>query len=305
MIKIGLLKYQNFPWENVIYNAYEEALTSDPNKNFKVNEIFNYPENDDFYDFIIVIGCKVIAKNELDGMRLKKHCNFLFDMGDHHGDPRKGVEDGYLFFCPTLEPLKENHYYLPRFVDENLLFPEKDNNILTLFIDHYNCQNPNEREISVNSINEVFRQVSSSKIQLNIFYQTSKGLEVNPLEPEIPPDNKKQIYKYLPFSEVAEIYRKTHIFLPTHRETLGMVAQEIGACGGITIMQKWMYPEAVHYQFPHFFYSPGKNIDFENIKKYITKKEVIDKFRSHVLGNCGFNNFKTNFINTLLKLSNK
>ena len=170
MIKIGLLKTQDFPWENVIYNAYEKALTSDLNKRFKVKEIINYPRSNDFYDFIIVVGCKAVARNEVDAIKLKKHCNFLFDMGDHHNDPRKGIEDGYLFFCPENKNLKKNHFYLPRFVNENFLFPEQDNNILTLFIDHYNCQNPKEREISINSIREVFRQISTTELELKIFY---------------------------------------------------------------------------------------------------------------------------------------
>ena len=29
-----------------------------------------------------------------------------------------------------------------------------------------------------------------------------------------------------------------------------MLAQEIGACGGLTIL-KWMYPPETHYQFEH------------------------------------------------------
>ena len=44
-------------------------------------------------------------------------------------------------------------------------------------------------------------------------------------------------FKIIPYDEIIKIYRKTHLFFPTHRETMGLVAQEIGMCGGLTVMQ--------------------------------------------------------------------
>jgi len=48
MIKIGLLKTQNWPWENVIYSSFEKALLSDFKKRFIVCEIIDYPKDNDF-----------------------------------------------------------------------------------------------------------------------------------------------------------------------------------------------------------------------------------------------------------------
>ena len=67
--------------------------------------------------------------------------------------------------------------------------------------------------------------------------------------PEIP-DKEYLSLTCIPFETIAEYYRKTDIFLPTHRETQGMLAQEIGTCGGITVLQEWMYIINI-YQFPN------------------------------------------------------
>ena len=41
-----------------------------------------------------------------------------------------------------------------------------------------------------------------------------------------------------------------------------MLAQEIGACGGITVLQKWMYPKTTTHQFISVFYQEDQKIDF-------------------------------------------
>ena len=51
-----------------------------------------------------------------------------------------------------------------------------------------------------------------------------------------------------------------------------MLAQEIGACGGLTVLQEWMYPTFTHYQFPNIFYNKEQKIDFLFFKKYFGKK---------------------------------
>ena len=54
-------------------------------------------------------------------------------------------------------------------------------------------------------------------------------------------------------------------FFPTHRESQGMLAQEIGACGGLTVLQKWMYPLETHNQFEHIFYNFENFANLDNI----------------------------------------
>ena len=135
---------------------------------------------------------------------------------------------------------------------------------------------------------------------MNVFYHTSKGIELNRLTPEFPEENKSQCAKFIPFKEISKIYRKTDIFFPTHRETQGMLAQEIGACGGITVLQDWMYPKTTHHQFPAIFYNENQKIDFNYIKN-ILDKHTKEEFRNIVLKHCGFENFQIK-LHQLIKL---
>lgn len=171
---------------------------------------------------------------------------------------------------------------------------------LTVYVDHFKYQNEKERDISRNAINKIFFSIKNSKIPLRVFYHTSKGIEINRLTPEITKD-KSQIAKYLPFDEIAKYYRKTDIFFPTHRETQGMVAQEIAACGGLTILQSWMYPKNTLGQFAHIIYNQNDKIDFGLIKESL-KKTSPDMIRKHTLKSCSFDNFKEKLYNQIITL---
>jgi hypothetical protein len=216
-------------------------------------------------------------------------------MGDSGLDPRTNVEDLYFYFLPSDKKLYKHYHYLPKFVDEEHLYSEQSNEkLLTIFIDHYKHQNDKEIKISYDAIFKVFEIIKNSNFPLKVFYQTSAGVIINPHEPEIPKNNLKQNYKILPFTEIAKYYRKTHIFFPTHRETQGMVAHEIGACGAITLLQEWMYPKSTINQFPHIIYNQeDKTIDFEKIFNYLNDKNRLMLNRQHVLNNVGIKNFST------------
>jgi len=246
-------------------------------------------------------GIRSVIKNNLDAKRLKNSCKYLADMGDSGLDPRTNVEDLYFYFLPSDKKLYKHYYYLPKFVDEEHLYPEQSNEkLLTIFIDHYKHQNDKEIKISYDAIFRVFEIIKNSNFPLKVFYQTSKGIVINPIEPEIPKENLKQDYKILAFEEIAKYYRQTHIFFPTHRETQGMVAHEIGACGGVTLLQEWMYPKSTMNQFPHIIYHQDDNrIDFERIFNYLNNKKKLIKNREYVLKNVGFKNFSTHLLSII------
>ena len=293
MIKIALIKFVDGPWDRMIQDIFYKVLVNEGSYN--VTKLHDYPKNNDFFDLIILCGIRSIIKNNLDAKRLKNSCKYLADMGDSGLDPRTNVEDLYFYFLPSDKKLYKHYYYLPKFVDEEHLYSEQSNEkLLTIFIDHYKHQNDKEIKISYDAIFKVFEIIKNSNFPLKVFYQTSAGVITNPHEPEIPKNNLKQNYKILPFTEIAKYYRKTHIFFPTHRETQGMVAHEIGACGAITLLQEWMYPKSTINQFPHIIYNQeDKTIDFEKIFNYLNDKNRLMLNRQHVLNNVGIKNFST------------
>ena len=80
-----------------------------------------------------------------------------------------------------------------------------------------------------------------------------------------------------------------------------MLAQEIGACGGLTVLQEWMYPKFTHYQFPKIFYNEKQKIDFLYLKSILEKNSKAD-LREHVLKSCSFKNFEEKINYTIRSL---
>ena len=301
MINICLTKFTTDPWSKIIIEGFSLALND--NKNFTVEKIFGYPQKK--YDLIVLVGIRSIVKRNLDKNKILPFCSKLIDMGDSAMDPRRNYEDAYIYFVPSNKKLFDHYHYLPKFILENHLYPAKEKSkILNVYVDHFKYQTKKERQISVNAINKIFIDIKNSSVPLNVFYHTSKGIEFNRMSAEIPEENISQCAKFIPFEEITKFYRKTDIFLPTHRETQGMLAQEFGACGGITVLQDWMYPKNTHHQFPSIFYKENQQIDFGHIKQILDKHSK-SEFRNIVLKYCGFENFKFEVQKLISLLFNK
>ena len=254
------------------------------------------------YDLIILIGIRSIIKRKLDPKRILPFCKKLIDMGDSALDPRKNFEDVYLYFNKSSKKLYAHYHYLPKFILEEYLYiePRKDEK-LNIFVDHFGCSNPSLRKESIEAINKIFTDIRDADTPMNIFYHTSKGIEINRLSPEIPKIGKSQCASYIPFEEIAKYYRKTDVFFPTHRESQGMVAQEIAACGGITVLQDWMYPKISHDQFSAMLYNQDQKIDFNFIKETLKKIDKVD-IRKNALNKCSFLNFQDRLREIISKL---
>ena len=223
-------------------------------------------------------------------------------MGDDSMDPRRNYEDVYLYFNPSSKKLHSHYHYIPKFILEDYLYPEKiENNKLNIYVDHFKCQNIYERDQSISAINKIFTDIKNSEIPLTVFYHTSNGIEIDRLVPEIPEIGISQCASFIPFDKITNYYRKTDVFFPTHRETQGMLAQEIAVCGGITVLQDWMYPKSTHNQFPAMLYTPDQKIDFTFIKE-VLKKNSKDSIRAHTLNKCGFENFQKELRNVIKNL---
>ena len=281
--------------------AFKKAFNEE--KSFcTVEEIQGYPKKN--YDIIFLIGIRVIVSLSLDKNKILPYCKYLVDMGDHGMDPRRNFEDAYLYFIPSKTKLHKHYYYLPKFVLDDYLYPSKSKkDKLNVFVDHFAYSNIEERERSINTIRKIFNDLRNSKLPLNIFYHTSNGIELNRLYPEIPKKGIKNCSLFLPFEKISAFYRETDIFFPTHKESQGMLAQEIGACGGITVLQDWMYPKFTLNQFVSVFYKENQKIDFIFLKK-ILEKHSKEEIRKYVLKHCGFSNFKSALFDITKKILN-
>ena len=301
MFNIALTEFVQTPWTVRVRDAMFNALNV--NKHIKCEIIENYPEKN--YDILILVGIRSISKRKLDTNLLRKKAKIIIEIGDDGIDGQRTIEDYYFYFIPTKNPLYDHYIYLPKFIDEDYLYPEQTDKI-SVFVDHYGCgsQTEEEREVSIKSILYVFENLKKYRNEIDIYFHSYKGIERNPETITIPAD-KKKYYKNIEFEEITKFYRKCHFFFPTHRESQGMLAQEIGACGGLTIMQKWMYPAETHHQFEHLLYDFDTFVDFKNLLKICQKNEFIKKNRDKVIKNCSISLFNKTFNDKIKKIISK
>ena len=79
-----------------------------------------------------------------------------------------------------------------------------------------------------------------------------------------------------------------------------MVAHEIGACGGVTLLQEWMYPKSTMNQFPHIIYrQEDHRLDFERIFNLLSDKKKLIKNREYVLSSVGLKNFSNHLLSII------
>ena len=304
-MKICLTRFDEAPWSIRIQELFKEALIKS-DKVSLVDSIFGYPKKQD-YDILILCGIKSIIKLKLDYQRIKSSCKFLCDMSDFGNDPRKNYADICFYFVPTNKLTPSYTRYLPKVIDEKILFPEHNSSKpLTVFIDHFGQQkNPKEKEVSTLAIKKIFYEIKKCPFNLRVFYHHTSGILTDPfpLEPEIIENYSYKIFKYIPYNEICKYYRQTHFYFPTHRETQGMLAQEIGMCGGLTVLQSWMYPSETFKEFIKAIYNQNENINWNYLKKFMTKKQIQIN-RNQVLNNCNFKSFSDTLFTHLKNLMN-
>ena len=75
---------------------------------------------------------------------------------------------------------------VPKFIIERYLYPQhEENEPLTVFVDHYQSPSKKEEELSKITIKYIFDQINTAPFPIRVFYQNSKGIEINAKKPEI------------------------------------------------------------------------------------------------------------------------
>jgi len=299
MFNIGLTEFVQTPWTERVREAMFNALSK--SKGIRCEKIVNYPKKN--YDILILVGIRSISKKKLDVKLLKKKTKILIEVGDDGIGFERFGEDYYFYFIPTNEPSFNHYIYLPKFIDNNFLYPEQSEKI-SVFVDHYKHQTERERDISIRSILYIFEKLKKYRNKIDIYFHSSKGIELNPQEITIPA-NKKENFKYIDFEEITKYYRRCHVFFPTHRESQGMLAQEIGACGGLTVLQNWMYPVETHYQFEHIKYDFENFVDLDSVFEVCNREDFFKKNRDTVMRNCSISIFNQIFLKKINQILSK
>lgn len=176
------------------------------------------------------------------------------DMRSRYLPPQLPMLPRYLKASATLDPdavfthfptFNPRGCYIGQGVNDDLLVPEHDDRF-TVYVDN---RHPLRRtRDKTQAILDRCGEIHARRPDIRFLYHTDKGIEENRFEACM--DDEKT----LPFAEIAAWYRKTHVFMPTHRESQGMVSAEIGMCGGLTMLERYMYPWGRRRTVPHRLY---------------------------------------------------
>jgi hypothetical protein len=174
---------------------------------------------------------------------------------------------------------------------KHLYIEERDYSKVNIFIDHSHKTGDQTNKILTHL------EKIKSKYDIDVYHQGSDGIVCNVFKVET---NKG--YKLYTLEELSKIYRKCDLFFPTHRESLGQVALELGACGAMTVLEPWMYPSFTIKQTDAIFYSNIDDLDWDSIMKKVSRENK-EATRKKVLSHCGPEIFREKFCNILERIA--
>ena len=132
------------------------------------------------------------------------------------------------------ERYANNNHYIGWAADPDLLYPEQDPNELRVLIDHcyYKSGQPDYTEALTKQA-VMFKSTGAWK-------KHWRSMRVRRLinggaEDVYANDAMLKTFdrKHVPFPEIAREYRKTHVFVCTHKESVGLTCLEAAYCGAI------------------------------------------------------------------------
>ena len=167
-----------------------------------------------------------------------------------------------LFYnIPYNLPLDTNSVNVLFGCDETKLIPKKNNDILEVLIDHSYYSQGNENsdiEYSSKILNKTAEFFKSYKKQFILRRFISNGIEEIDINKPIKSDLYNRIG--LPYDEACEIYNKSHVFVVTHKESLGYSVIECAMAGALIVS----FGNFINKNYLNNFH----NIIFDNIEDF-------------------------------------
>lgn len=132
--------------------------------------------------------------------------------------------------------------------DEEFFYPAKDDETLTIFIDHkYYFEKEFDQteeileEVCIFFSSYDFTKLPGKKNKVEIIFLGPSGIEF--IDPKNPPiyifdADRSRYTKRIPINELVHWYRRADIFIVTHRETMGQPVLESAMCGALVVAQQ-------------------------------------------------------------------
>lgn len=189
------------------------------------------------------VGCAEVLKRKVPGAVTMLHDGLVHE---YLSACMQGVDCTFMFRNDEQRTknwaryAKSNHY-IGWAADSDLLFPEQKQGELRILIDHpyYKGGKPDITEtVTRNAISFVGSGMWRGKFQAVRLRRLVNGGAEDVYTNDMLV--RKFDRQHIPFPEIAREYRRTTIYLVTHKESVGLTALELGYCGALVVAPKEM-----------------------------------------------------------------
>ena len=189
---------------------------------------------------------------------------------EFNNTPKVPLSTDYVFFHMEGPNQPTQFYVGPSIPTQHLYVNEEREPGITVFVDHA-MRNRNDCTVSILSYLERMTRI----YPITVYHQNNLEITKNIFAPQVPAHELdayrestfseygfKTTYRCYSLPELHSYYRKADICFATHRETMGSICAEIGMCGGITMVQPGMIPDAITSKCPTIWYNQLEQINW-------------------------------------------
>lgn len=257
--------------------------------NFREIKNFFLTQDFDSFDAIIALGLRYFSfiPSEIKQIIRARFNGLICQLYDGARIKDDGIDftltmknDYWRTFIRHWYRLKKGHnIYVGWGADEQLNCPKQDADTLGILIDH-----PDEfregRGVA-DKTNEIIKDVERLRISNN-WNKYYKKLSVRRFSADYGVENldfnkiETKLYKghrnsNIPYPKICEEHCKTHVFIVTHPESLGLVVLETALAGALVVAPKGFVAKDRLKTIKHYEYK--KHIDWEKVLRMVNIKE--------------------------------
>ena len=186
-------------------------------------------------------GCAPILKTKVSGAVTQLHDGLVHE---HLGGLMAGVDCTFTFRDDSTRT-KEWARYATRYhfigwaADPDLLYPEQSSKELRILLDHpyYKDGQPDITEAITVDTTMFAHNQKGVGLPIKVRRLINGGAEdVTFRDPPL----KMFARLHVPFPDICQEYRRTHVYMVTHKESVGLTCLELAYCGALVVAPKGM-----------------------------------------------------------------
>lgn len=184
------------------------------------------------HDAVIILGIKSLRSCDYRIIDLLKTKGKTKVLELDETARRPNLEFTCMFMVPGEETVDTR--FIGQGVDLDYLYPEKSDSTLVVHVDH--PWTASSRADYFDRVQEKLRELVESNVykkygfnDLEIIYHTIPVTDISTIDNSLIPPN-------VPFTELAKIYRQSHIAFISHAESMGNYPLELAATGATVIL---------------------------------------------------------------------